>query len=117
MIICHQAVADGPPAPASSISDQQMSRAQREEHGLKKSRNADSPPEIGFCFCKTACGRFDEVANDPRGAQMSAALFSVGISESYCNSHYDVDAKFPIAFISFSAWFYFIPSKSSDFAS
>lgn len=76
-----------------------------------KNRNADLPPEIGFCFCKTECGRFDEVANDPSGAKTSAGLFSVGRSESYCNSHYDDDANFPIAFIWFSAWFYFIPSR------
>lgn len=67
-----------------------------------KNRNADLPPEIGFCFCKTACGRFDEVANDPRGAKTSAGLFSVGSSESYCNCHYDADANFPIALI----WFF-----------
>lgn len=66
---------------------------------ILKNRNADSPPEIGFCFCKTACGRFDEVANDPRGAKTSAGLFSVGSSESYCNSHCDEDANFPIALI------------------
>lgn len=113
MVLCRQAVADRPPTPALFISDQQMWRAQ--QAWFEKNRNADLPPEIGFCFCKTECGRFDEVANDPRGAKTSAGLFSVGSSESYCNSHYDEDANFLIALIWFSARFYFIPSKKSDF--
>lgn len=56
MIICHQAVADGPPAPASSISDQQMSCAQREEHGLKKAEMQIRYQKLDFVFVKQRVG-------------------------------------------------------------